>query len=63
MLVYIVSSIPGIGEKRAKELLSRYGTLRNLFASRDWRMKGFGDKLNEKVQSLLDMKYGGDEKR
>jgi len=62
LLVYILSSFPNVGEKRAKMLLSHFKTLRATFSSSDWRVdRGLGDKLNFKVQSLLDKEYEGDE--
>lgn len=63
LLVYILSSFPNIGEKRARVLLAHFKTLRGTFSSTDWRVgRGLGDKLNFKVQSLLDKEYEGDEK-
>jgi len=60
ILVYILSSFPNVGEKRARELLAHFKTLRNVFSSCDWRVgKGLGDKLNFKAQSLLDKEYEG----
>lgn len=59
LMVYIVSSLPGIGEKRAKDMLNKHKTLRNLFKSLDWtEVKGIGDKINFELQSLLDREYG-----
>lgn len=58
MAIYVVGSIPGIGPERARRLLEKYGTPRNVFLSDDWReIHGIGDKLNVKAQMILDMKY------
>jgi len=58
ILVHVLSSIPGIGEKRGEKLLSEFGSLREVFKSTDWnKVEGIGDKLNFQIQSLLDRRW------
>jgi DNA excision repair protein ERCC-4 len=59
--VYLVSSLPGVGLKLARRLLSRYGTARkvmNLTKSELALTPGVGWKRAEKIHYLLDGKFG-----
>jgi DNA excision repair protein ERCC-4 len=59
--VYFLSSLPGVGVKLAKRLLSRYGTPRrvmNLTKSEFALTPGVGWKKAEKIQFVLDRKFG-----
>lgn len=61
VMVYVLSSFPNIGEKRAKKLLEHYKTLRGVFVSEFWEnSKAVGPKTNLKVQGLLERSYGGE---
>lgn len=54
----VLSSIPGIGPDRAKNILKDNETLRNVFTSTDLTgTKGIGDRINSDLQILLDDLY------
>nr|MDO8079301.1 ERCC4 domain-containing protein [Candidatus Freyarchaeota archaeon] len=59
-LVFIVSSLPGIGEIRAKKLLEHFGDLKSLFNA-DFdeiaSVQGIGTKTASKLQKLFVKKY------
>ena len=59
-LVYVVSSLPGIGAKTASNLLRHFGSVRGVMnASRDQLMEvdGVGRKRAEEIHSVLTMAY------
>lgn len=64
-LIFIVSSLPGIGEIRAKKLLEHFGDLRRLVnadADEIASIRGIGTKTAREIQKLFVKKYdGGDE--
>jgi len=60
LLVYIVSSFPDIGEKRATDLLKKFKTIRNLVnATEDElaKVKGIGKKLASKLYQFFNKKF------
>jgi len=62
-ILYILSSIEGLGEKKAKSILKRYKTLNKVAnASIDDLMKieGIGKKLASKIYEIFRKEYKGD---
>jgi len=62
-LVYIVASLPDIGEVKAEKLLNHFGNLKNLInASPQELMKvpGIGKKTAQKLYDLFNKNVGGD---
>lgn len=58
--IFILSSFPNIGEKRAKLLLKKLGSLRKVFEAEIIRgVKGFTPALNRRFQEILDHEYEG----
>jgi ERCC4-type nuclease len=59
-LVYVVSSLPGIGAKTANNLLKYFGSVRGVMnASKEELMEvdGVGKKRAEEIHSVLTMEY------
>jgi ERCC4-type nuclease len=59
-LVFIVSSLPGIGEIRAKKLLKHFGDLRSLVnadVDQIASIRGIGAKIAREIQMLFVKKY------
>jgi len=59
-LVFIVSSLPGIGEIRAKKLLEHFGDLKSLVnadADEIASIRGIGTKTAREIQKLFVKKY------
>lgn len=59
-LVFVVSSLPGIGLVRAKKLLEHFGDLRSLVnadAGEIARIRGIGSKTASELQKLFVKKY------
>lgn len=60
LLVYVVSSLPGIGTKTANKLLEHFGSVRAVMnASKDELMKveGVGQKRADEIHNVLTMAY------
>jgi ERCC4-type nuclease len=60
LLVYVVSSLPGIGPKTASSLLTHFGSVRAVMnASKEQLMEveGVGKKKAEEVHNVLTMAY------
>jgi ERCC4-type nuclease len=60
LLVYVVSSLPGIGAKTANNLLTHFGSVRGVMnASKEQLMEvdGVGPKKAEEIHSVLTMTY------
>ena len=60
LLVYVVSSLPGIGAKTANNLLTHFGSVRGVMnASKEQLMEvdGVGPKKAEDIHSVLTMTY------
>ena len=60
LLVYVVSSLPGIGAKTANNLLSHFGSVRGVMnASKEDLMEvdGVGPKRAEEIHSVLTTAY------
>ena len=60
--LYLISSLPGVGRKLAKRMLSRYGTPRkimNLTESQFAMVPGLGEKRAAKLAHMLDALYAG----
>jgi len=60
LLVYVVSSLPGIGAKTANNLLNHFGSVRAVMnASREQLMEvdGVGNKKAEEIHNVLTMAY------
>jgi ERCC4-type nuclease len=60
LLVYVVSSLPGIGAKTANNLLTHFGSVRGVMnASKEQLMEvdGVGTKKAEEIHSVLTMTY------
>jgi len=60
LLVYVVSSLPGIGAKTANNLLSHFGSVRGVMnASKKDLMEvdGVGPKRAEEIHSVLTTAY------
>jgi len=63
ILVYVVSSIPGLGEKRAKLLLKKFGSIKNIVTaspSEILSIPGFGEEITRKVMGILHTEYKGE---
>jgi ERCC4-type nuclease len=61
-LVFIVSSLPGIGEIRAKKLLEHFGDLKSLVnadAEEIASIRGIGTKTAREIQKLFVKKFEG----
>lgn len=62
-LVFIVSSLPGIGEIRAKKLLEHFGNLRSLINADEDEIasiRGIGANTAREIQRLFVKKYVGE---
>jgi len=60
LLIYVVSSLPGIGAKTANNLLTHFGSVRGVMnASKEQLMEvdGVGPKKAEEIHSVLTMTY------
>jgi ERCC4-type nuclease len=60
LLVYVVSSLPGIGAKTANNLLKHFGSVRGVMnASKEQLMEvdGVGPKKAEEIHDVLTMAY------
>jgi Fanconi anemia group M protein len=60
LLVYVVSSLPGIGAKTANNLLKHFGSVRAVMnASKEELMEvdGVGPKRAEEIHDVLTMAY------
>ncbi len=60
--LYLISSLPGVGLKLGKRMLSRFGTPRkimNLTESQLSMVPGFGPKRAERLSHVLDTIYAG----
>lgn len=60
LLVYVVSSFPDIGEKRAIDLLKKFKTIRNLVNASEndlVTVKGIGKKLASKLYQFFNQKF------
>lgn len=59
-LVFYVSSLPKIGEKRAKLVLKYFETLKAFTnARRETLQKILGEKIGAEIHALINLKYGG----
>jgi DNA excision repair protein ERCC-4 len=64
--LYFVSSLPGVGMKLAKRMLSRYGTPRRVASLTEAQfamIPGVGAKRASKIARVLDAKYAGWQQR
>ncbi len=62
--IYVVSSLPNVGNELSRRLLKRFKTIRNIFQAsvRDLeRVKGIGGAKAKKIIKLLDIQYSVDE--
>ncbi len=60
MQEFIVSSIPNIGSQLAKELLHKFGSIKNVInADIDdlMKVKGIGDKIAKQIKDLIEKDY------
>jgi ERCC4-type nuclease len=60
LLIYVVSSLPGIGAKTANNLLTHFGSVRGVMnASKEQLMEvdGVGTKKAEEIHGVLTMSY------
>ena len=61
-LVYVLSSIQGVGEKKAEALLRRFKTLRNVFNApihKLMEVEGIGETLARKIYETANRVYTG----
>jgi len=62
--VHVLCSLPGVGEKKAKELLKTYGSLFNVFYIASVRdlssVRGIGEKQSRELKELLTHEYRGE---
>jgi len=60
LLVYVVSSLPGIGAKTANNLLTHFGSVRGVMNASKEQLKevdGVGDKKAEEIHTVLTTAY------
>ena len=58
--IYVVSSLPGIGDELAMRLLTQFNSIRNIFKAKKSDLEdidGIGKIKAEKIYNLLDIKY------
>jgi len=62
-LIYVLSSIQGVGEKKAEAILKKFGTLQNVFnvsIGQLMQVEGIGEKLAEKIYETARRKFKGE---
>jgi len=58
--LYLISSLPGVGMKLARRMLSRYGTPRKIMALTESQLamvQGLGGKRAARIAHMLDAPY------
>jgi len=60
LLIHILSTLPGVGEKRAEKLLKKFGSLKNLVNATPSQLEtveGIGPSLAKRIYNLFNRKF------